>query len=66
MEQKFKIGDKVTLKSGSPVMTITNDKQGINQEFRKVFDGRYACSWFDADNKPQSRTFPEESLDKVE
>lgn len=51
MEEKFKPGDLVQLKSGGPVMTI----QHINS------DGCF-CRWFDAANLLQHATLPIETL----
>ena len=46
MEQKFKIGDVVVLKTGSPKITIINDKLGDDPERGYFFDGTYRCAWF--------------------
>jgi len=40
---EFKIGDKVTLKSGGPVMTVESDEGS----------GRLLCTWFDGKKKLQ-------------
>ena len=48
IEQKFKVGDVVTLKSGSPKMTVSE----INYKLRygtgnvDVFTGFVNCTWF--------------------
>ncbi|WP_338876920.1 DUF2158 domain-containing protein [Spirosoma sp. SC4-14] len=51
----IKIGDKVRLKSGGPIMTVThfNDLTGI-----------FTCQWF-MNGKLELGYFPEESLEKV-
>jgi uncharacterized protein YodC (DUF2158 family) len=46
MGQKFKIGDLVVLKTGSPLMTIINDKFGDDPDRGYYFDGTYRCVWF--------------------
>jgi uncharacterized protein YodC (DUF2158 family) len=51
MEQKFKIGDLVVLKTGSPLMTIINDKLGDDPGRGYYFDGTYRCDWFDETNE---------------
>jgi len=65
MEQKFKIGDVVILKSGGPKMTITNDKTGVDMSLGNVWNGRYDCKWFDGDSMQKSR-FPQDSLEIAE
>ncbi|WP_203293885.1 YodC family protein [Luteirhabdus pelagi] len=62
MEQKFKIGDVVILKSGGPSMTITSDKTGTDFHKGKVWNGRYDCKWFDGDEMKQGR-FPQDALE---
>ena len=51
MKQKFKIGDIVVLKDGSPPMTIINDKLGDDPDSGYVFDGTYRCAWFNETNE---------------
>ena len=50
--QEFKIGDKVQLKSGGPIMTIV------------FFDGKglLKCSWFTHDDEVREGIFPLGSL----
>ena len=61
MEQKYKIGDIVMLKSGSPQMTISNDKTGTDFSRGKVWNGNYICTWFDGDEMKNGR-FPQDAL----
>jgi uncharacterized protein YodC (DUF2158 family) len=51
MEQKFKIGDIVVLKSGSPPMTIIDDRLGDDPRHSYFFDGTYRCAWFNETNE---------------
>lgn len=62
MDQKFKIGDKVVLKTGSPQMTIINDKLGDDPELGYIFDGTYRCAWFD-DTREFKEIFPQDTLE---
>lgn len=64
MNSKFKSGDKVALKTGSPVMTIKNNAfsqtpQGIVSIFNK-----YECVWSDG-SKQQTAVFIEDVLKLV-
>ncbi len=61
MEQKFKIGDIVVLVSGSPKMTIINDKLGDDPEKGFIFNGMYRCAWFN-ERTEYREIFPEEVL----
>lgn len=61
MNQIYKIGDIVTLKSGGPRMTISNDKTGIGNQGSKFWNGRYYCQWFEND-KIQTGIFIQEVL----
>lgn len=47
MEQKFKIGDVVVLKSGSPSMTITRVITEQDFTLGAFFNGNYECAWFE-------------------
>jgi len=47
MEQKYKTGDLVVLKTGSPLMTIINDKLGDDPDRYYYFGWTYRCAWFD-------------------
>ena len=62
MEQKFKIGNVVILKSGGPSMTITNDKTGIDLAQGKVWTGSYDCKWFEEKTMHKGR-FPQDSIE---
>jgi len=61
MEQKFKIGDVVVLKTGSPRITIINDKLGDDPEHGYFFDGTYRCAWFNEINEYRE-IFPQDAL----
>jgi uncharacterized protein YodC (DUF2158 family) len=61
MEQKFKIGDTVVLKDGSPRMTIINDKLGEDPEYGFVFDGTYRCAWFNETSEFRE-IYPQDAL----
>ncbi|UCA60465.1 YodC family protein [Chryseobacterium rhizoplanae] len=52
MEGILKRGDIVTLKSGSPIMTVKY----------KLQDGSWKCSLFDSNNELKEGTFTEEQL----
>lgn len=59
IEKKFKVGDLVVLKSGSPKMTVT--KVIISAKY-EVFLGTYTCSWF-VDTNLIFEDFNQDSLD---
>jgi uncharacterized protein YodC (DUF2158 family) len=61
MERKFKIGDQVVLKTGSPLMTIINDRMGDDPERAYYFDGTYRCAWFTETNEYRE-IFTQEAL----
>jgi uncharacterized protein YodC (DUF2158 family) len=53
---KWKVGDTVRLKSGGPVMTVTNvakDEQDL-----------VWVSWFDSAGNPFEGSYPEEALEE--
>ncbi|GAA5084329.1 hypothetical protein GCM10023210_04040 [Chryseobacterium ginsengisoli] len=52
MENILKRGDVVTLKSGSPNMTVKY----------KMQDGSWKCSWFDSNYELKEGNFTEEQL----
>jgi uncharacterized protein YodC (DUF2158 family) len=56
MTDMFEVGDLVKLKSGGPVMTISEIVHGINK------DG-YNCKWFKGASKEQA--FFEEEVLKI-
>ncbi|HHR6132282.1 TPA: YodC family protein [Providencia alcalifaciens] len=62
---KYKIGDKVKLNAGGPVMNVevVHQRRDVHTGDLK-FDGAYTCQWF-AGKKLDSGKFPEASLDKV-
>ena len=57
MEQKFKKGDFVVLKSGGELMAIVNDKE----EGMDSFNGIYMCSGYEK-KKEYSKKFTQEAL----
>lgn len=58
---ELKIGDIVTLKSGSPKMTI--HKTPVWVPTKGIYDKNLAvCSWFDNENKPHRKEFRIEEL----
>ena len=61
MIKKFKIGDLVTLRSGSPVMTIINDKLELI-EGELSFNEAYECSYFEVSYEVR-RVFPQSTLE---
>lgn len=64
MEQLFKIGDVVTLKSGGEKMTIVEDKTTIDIINGNTFGEEYECSWFEA-KKLKFETFHQDTLMKA-
>lgn len=52
----FNIGERVQLKSGGPIMTIT--ATGRNAAGTPQF----TCSWFDANHTAQTMVYPAEAL----
>lgn len=61
MDNKYVVGDIVTLNAGGPDMSISM----INRDIRDEFKGSYRCQWF-AGKKLESGTFDEASLLKVD
>lgn len=57
MEQKFKSGDLVMLKSGGPKMTV---REYSNSNLQEIF-----CDWF-VGSKMESKKFHQETLEKAE
>ncbi|QOG88767.1 DUF2158 domain-containing protein [Flavobacterium columnare] len=67
IEQKFKVGDIVVLKSGSPKMTISEldmsrRRRGATTGKFDVFTGSVNCQWF-LNNELQTATFNQDSLE---
>lgn len=58
VEQKFKVGDVVTLKSGGQNMTIT---KVIVSAKTKTFNGLFDCQWF-IGNSLKTATFNQDTL----
>lgn len=56
--KKFKIGDKVKLKSGGPKMTIADKVENVN-----FTQAHYKCVWFNKKNKVHEYNFPIDSLE---
>lgn len=57
---KFKAGDLVQLKSGSPVMTV----EKADFDYARQWQGTYSCSWF-AGAKNNTKSFTEASLQEA-
>jgi uncharacterized protein YodC (DUF2158 family) len=55
MEDRFKVGDQVQLKSGGPVMTVE----------MKINDRSYRCQWFAGKNL-ETGVFAPDSLQEPE
>lgn len=62
MEVKFKIGDTVCLKSGSPSMTVTENKEEIVFSGPSHFSGNVVCTWF-AGKEQKFGQFPQDALE---
>lgn len=67
MEQKFKSGDVVMLKSGGRKMTVLNHliEYLPNNLSKKEFIGNYICIWYDVDNKKDERYKYHQDLLKI-
>ena len=52
---KWKVGDTVRLKSGGPVMTVTN----VTKDDDLVW-----VSWFDSAGNPYEGSYPEDALEE--
>lgn len=57
---KYKVGDKVKLKSGGPVMTVHQ----VSVTHPPIYRGNLRCQWF-AGKKLEEGYFPEDSLEEV-
>ena len=67
IEQKFKVGDIVTLKKDSPKMTVskldmTRRLQGATAGQFDVFTGNIDCQWF-VNGELKTATFNQDSLE---
>jgi uncharacterized protein YodC (DUF2158 family) len=60
MIKRYKVGDVVVLKGGSPAMTIIEDELGTNNGIPS-FNGNYKCSYFEATYEVR-RIYPQESI----
>lgn len=58
MNNKYKIGDCVVLRTGGPNMTV----KGYNDEKYTTAEKMVDCDWFDSTDKKQSDTFHEDQL----
>jgi uncharacterized protein YodC (DUF2158 family) len=61
MTSKFKAGDKVALKTGSPIMTIKNNAFSETPKGIVSIFNRYECVWSDG-GKQQRAVFIEDVL----
>ena len=61
MANKFKPGDKVVLKTGSPVMTIKSYAANHTSQGNVPIPDKYECVWSDG-NKVQQAVFIEDIL----
>jgi uncharacterized protein YodC (DUF2158 family) len=59
-QMSFKVGDTVRLKSGSPLMTVTDVRPDDTSE------PNVACVWFSDDEAPHKGEFPEAALEMEE
>jgi uncharacterized protein YodC (DUF2158 family) len=69
IEQKFKVGDIVTLKSGSPKMTISKlDMKmrvtGATAGKFDIFTGNVECQWF-VDTNIKTANFNQDAIEKA-
>jgi len=65
MANKFKAGDKVVLKTGSPLMTIKGHAETHTSNGNIAIIDRYECIWSDG-KKAQQSVFIEDILKMVE
>jgi len=63
MEKKYNLGDKVTLKSGGPTMTVNeyHEKKSVTM---MEFSGYLVCKWFVGSAEHES-LFHQDALDKA-
>jgi len=63
MEEKFKIGDVVQLKSGGPKMTVHQlEKSARVGNAGGNYNGKVKCAWFDGTDS-KWETFHQDTLD---
>lgn len=67
MEQKFKVGDVVMLKSGGPIMTISQLKMTVPFKRGDVatYTGKVQCAWFKNDEQ-NFEVFSQDTLEIAE
>lgn len=66
MEEKFKVGDTVKLKSGGPVMTVNEIGTRLkNLRGDSEFSGQIKCIWFNNGSLNQ-KSFSQDALEAVE
>jgi uncharacterized protein YodC (DUF2158 family) len=58
----FVIGSVVILKSGGPIMTVTN----VGTDARDNQAQIVGCTWFDKDGREQTGTYPGAALEAYE
>lgn len=65
MAQKFKTGDVVILKSGSPPMTVREYNSYVDSNLKNQTSDDVVCDWF-LDGETKQGVFPENSLEPYE
>ncbi len=64
MANKFKAGDTVKLKTGSPTMTVKGNATRSSENGNIMIQDKYECMWSDG-NKIQKAVFREDILQAV-
>ena len=54
MANKFNIGDRVALKTGSPVMTVKRHAEARTAYGLAAIIDKYECVWSDGNNRQQA------------
>lgn len=54
MANKFNIGDRVALKTGSPVMTVKRHAETHTSNGLSTIVDKYECVWSDGNNRQQA------------